>query len=75
MPMKAVIVIALVAVLFALAGAGLFMLRKRPGEDARGKRMARALAVRVGLSVALFLFVMLSYWMGWIRPTGIPLVS
>ena len=35
--------------------------------------MARALAVRVGLSVAIFLLVLLSYWMGWIQPTGIPL--
>lgn len=37
-----------------------------------GRQMARALAVRVGLSVALFLFVLLSWLMGWIRPTGLP---
>jgi hypothetical protein len=35
--------------------------------------MARALAVRVGLSVALFLLVLFSYWMGWIKPSGIPI--
>jgi hypothetical protein len=34
--------------------------------------MARALAVRVGLSVALFLFVLLSWAMGWVRPGGLP---
>ncbi|ACB36078.1 conserved hypothetical protein [Leptothrix cholodnii SP-6] len=34
--------------------------------------MARALAVRVGLSVTVFLFVLLSYLMGWIQPTGLP---
>jgi hypothetical protein len=48
------------------------MLRTRRADDPRGTRMARALAVRVGLSVTIFLLVMFSYWMGWIQPTGIP---
>lgn len=70
--MKTVMVLMLVAVLVALAGAGIFMLRKgrTPGDTNRA--MARALAVRVGLSVALFLFILLSWYMGWVRPTGIP---
>jgi len=34
--------------------------------------MARALAVRVALSILLFAFILLSYWMGWIHPTGVP---
>jgi hypothetical protein len=34
--------------------------------------MARALAFRVGFSVLLFLVVLISYWMGWIKPTGLP---
>jgi hypothetical protein len=38
----------------------------------RQRQMARALALRVGLSVALFLFVLLAWWMGWIKPTGLP---
>ncbi|MEK8049846.1 twin transmembrane helix small protein [Ideonella sp. DXS22W] len=75
--MKAVIVIALVFVLVALASAGLFMLRGgQPGDDGspgqRDKRMARALALRVGLSIALFLFILLSWWMGWVQPSGLP---
>ncbi len=73
--MKTVMVLMLVAVLGALASAGVFMLRKdRPGEERKGRNglMARALAVRVGLSVALFLFILLSWYMGWVRPTGIP---
>jgi hypothetical protein len=35
--------------------------------------MMRALALRVLLSVLLFGFILLSYWLGWIHPTGIPL--
>jgi hypothetical protein len=70
--MKAVIVVMLVAVLCALAGAGLFMLRRGDPNKPRGNHMARALALRVALSVALFLFILLSWHMGWVKPTGIP---
>jgi hypothetical protein len=70
--MKIVMVLMLVAGLVALASAGVFMLRKDPDGDDRGRHMARALAVRVGLSVALFLFILLSWAMGWVHPTGIP---
>lgn len=71
--MKTVIVISLLLVLAALAGAGLFMLRKGKRAGSRDASMANALALRVGLSVALFLFIMLSWYMGWIQPTGLPM--
>ena len=70
--MKTVIVMTLVLVLASLAGAGLFMLHKSGSTLSRDKRMARALALRVGLSIALFLFILLSWYMGWIKPTGLP---
>jgi hypothetical protein len=37
------------------------MMRDRSGS----KRMVKALAIRVGLSLALFLFLMAGYWFGW----------
>jgi hypothetical protein len=72
--MKALLVVMLVAVLGALAGAGFFMLRKGQGDPAaaRSPAMARALALRVALSIAAFLLVLLAWSMGWIKPTGIP---
>jgi fumarate reductase subunit C len=73
--MTVIIVITLVCILAALASAGVFML-KRPKDgnsQTADKRMARALAVRVGVSVALFLLILLSWKMGWISPKGIPL--
>jgi len=71
--MKSIMVLMLVAILAALASAGVFMLRKPKEGDARNNQMARALAVRVGLSVALFLFILLSWSMGWVKPTGLPI--
>lgn len=71
--MKTLLVLMFMAVLLSLGGAGVFMLRKgKEGTDRRSKNMARALALRVGLSVALFLLILLSWAMGWIQPTGLP---
>lgn len=71
--MKVLLVLMLFAVLAALASAGVFMLRRDGDDDAsRRGRMARALALRVGLSVALFALIMLGWRMGWMHPTGIP---
>jgi Protein of unknown function (DUF2909) len=74
--MKILIVIALLAVLGALGSAGLFMLRKRkPGQDGASpdKRMARALAWRVAVSVALFVLILVAWRLGWIAPRGLPI--
>jgi Mn2+/Fe2+ NRAMP family transporter len=71
--MKIVIVVALVAIILALAMAGRAMLNDGRDGQAKSNRMARALAWRVGLSIALFLFILLSWKLGWIQPRGVPL--
>jgi len=71
--MKYIIAIAFIGIIAALVMAGVFMMRD--GRDGKPKtgNMVRALAVRVGLSVLLFICILFSYWAGWIQPTGIPL--
>ena len=71
--MKYVIGIAFVGIIAALTMAGIFMMRE--GRDGKPKsgNMMRALAVRVALSILLFAFILLSYWLGWIHPTGVPI--
>lgn len=71
--MKFVILIAFIGILGALAAAGFFMLRK--GGNKKSPHMARALAVRVAVSVGLFLLILLSWKLGWIQPTGLPVKS
>lgn len=71
--MKIFIVFAFVGILGALGTAGVFMLRSGRDGKPKGDRMMRALAMRVALSILLFGVIMLSYWMGWIQPTGVPL--
>ncbi len=72
--MSWIVLFAFVAILLALASAGRAMLRggSRDGQ-AKPRRMLQALAWRVGLSVALFVFILVSYQLGWIEPTGLPL--
>jgi len=71
--MKILIALAFLVILGALAYAGLSMLRGGRGGGARPGTMMRALAVRVGVSVALFLALLAAYKLGWIQPGGIPL--
>jgi NADH:ubiquinone oxidoreductase subunit 6 (subunit J) len=72
--MKIVIALALIGIVVVLVLAGVFMLRD--GRDGKPKtnKMMRALALRVTLSILLVVFILLSYWMGWIKPTGIPVI-
>lgn len=71
--MKILIALAFAAILGALAFAGFAMLRGGQEEGPKKPTMMRALAWRVGISVALFLCILLSYKLGWIQPTGIPM--
>jgi hypothetical protein len=60
--MRYVVIAVLLLIVASLGSAIIFMLRDRSG----GKRMVKALALRVGLSVVLFVSLMASYYFGWI---------
>ena len=74
--MKFVIILAFLAILASLGSALFFMMRKPNDADSadddgqRSKKMFRALAMRVALSITLFLCVLLAAKMGYIQPTG-----
>jgi Flp pilus assembly protein protease CpaA len=63
-----ILVVAVLAVIVLSLGSALFHL-SRPGGDP--KRLLRALTWRVGLSVALFLLLLLAWYAGLIRPHGV----
>lgn len=73
--MKYLVVLAFIAILASLASALFFMMRggKDASDDkAKGNRMAWALAIRVGLSILLFLCILVAWKLGYIQPTGLP---
>ena len=71
--MTYIIILALVAIIGALIFAGISMIRDGRDGKPKSNAMMRALALRVGISVALFLCILAAYQLGWIRPTGLPL--
>ena len=70
--MKFIFALAFIAIIGALATAGISMIRDGRNGKPKSKNMARALAWRVGLSVALFLCILIAYKFGWIQPKGLP---
>ena len=71
--MRILIGVAFAVILGALAWAGVAMLRGGRKEGSKGDDMMRALAVRVAVSVLLFVCIMIAWALGWIHPTGLPL--
>ena len=59
--MKLVVIVLLLAIVASL-GSGLFYLAK---DDRNSPRVLKALKIRVALSAVLILFLLLSYYMGW----------
>ena len=62
--MKALIILTLVAIVISLAHA-MFTMTSGPTDS---KAMVRALSIRVGLSVALFAFLMIGWYLGLVEP-------
>ena len=64
---KAIILVAFIGIVGSLAS-GLFYLVKDTGHS---RRTLRALTVRIGLSVALFVFLIVLFALGVIKPHGV----
>ena len=65
--MKIFIAIAFILIIGSLGFALFFVMR----DKGRTNRAVNALAMRVGLSVTLFLLLLGAYELGWIAPTGL----
>jgi hypothetical protein len=65
--MKILVAIAFILILASLGSALFFLMR----DKGKSNRTVQALAMRVGLSVTLFLLLLTAYKMGWIAPTGL----
>jgi hypothetical protein len=66
-PIKILVIVILFAIIGSL-GSALYHLSSGKGDS---KKMARALTVRVGLSVVLFILLMLAWYNGLITPHGL----
>jgi len=65
--MKIVIAIAFLLIIGSLGSALVFLMK----DQGKTNRTVRSLAMRVGFSIALFVFILVAHQLGWIQPTGI----
>ena len=63
----AVAIVAFILILGSLGAAFFFLMR----DKGKSSNTVNALAVRVGLSILLFLLILSAYKLGYIHPTGI----
>jgi hypothetical protein len=64
------LVLAVLAAIVVSLGSGLFHLSRGGGEE-DSKKLARALTIRMALSLALFALLMLAWYFGLISPHGL----
>jgi hypothetical protein len=65
--MKILVALAFLMIIGSLGSALFFLMR----DKGKSNRTVHALAMRVGLSITLFLLLLGAHYMGWIQPTGI----
>ena len=65
--MKILIAIAFVLIVASLGSALFYLMRDKGASN----KTVGALALRVGFSVALFVFLIIAHYLGWIETTGI----
>jgi hypothetical protein len=65
--MRIIVILAFIGILGSLASALFYLMRDKGSSS----KTVNALTLRIGLSVALFLFLLFAHWMGWVETTGI----
>ncbi len=65
--MRIMVILAFIGILGSLASALFYLMRDKGSSS----KTVNALTLRIGLSVALFLFLLFAHWMGWVETTGI----
>lgn len=69
--MKYAALLAFAVIIVSLGAALFFMLKRQSEDESRDRRMARALALRVGISIVLFVSILAAWKLGYIQPSGI----
>lgn len=66
--MGILVLLVFLGIVASLVSAGIYLMKDRGQTN----RMVQALTIRIGLSILLFLFMLLAWRLGWIQATGIP---
>ena len=64
---KLIVISTMLIILFALGSSLYFLVH----DDEKSNRTVKALTWRIGLSLALFLFLFIAFSLGWIQPQAV----
>ena len=67
MIIKIIIIFAMIIIAGSLASAMIFLIR----DSGNTKRTVRALTIRISISIGLFIFLLIAFKLGLIKPHGI----
>ena len=73
MIIKIMVFLAFAGILFALFSGVVHLVSRKDSDDKRktdSDKLFKSLAWRIGISMTLFIFLMISYFAGWIKPEG-----
>jgi len=70
MIIKTLIILTMLAILFTLFRSLYFLVTGKPDS----KKTANSLGWRIGLSITLFVLILIGIFTGWIEPHGLPTV-
>ena len=65
--MRILVAFAFILIIGSLASALVFLMK----DKGKSNRTVKALALRVGFSIVLFILLLVANQLGWIQPTGI----
>jgi len=71
MIIKVLIIFAMLAILYTLFRSLYFLVTGKPDS----KKTANSLGWRIGLSISLFVLIVVGIFAGWIEPHGLPTVT
>lgn len=69
--MKYLVIVGFLVIIGSLASALVFMMKGQADGKSKNSKMAWALAARVGVSIVLFVSILVAWKLGYIQPSGI----
>lgn len=63
--LEKIFILGVMAAILISLGSGLFFLVK---DEGKGKRLLKALTIRIALSLTLFILLLVAFSLGWIHP-------
>jgi len=64
MLLKIIVIVLLIVILYCLGSAAVYLVK----DGGSPEKMAKALSWRIVISLILFLFLIVSFLMGWVQP-------